>query len=284
MTPFSINIKGRLVEYGKPAVMAILNVTHDSFFEGSRVTTRDAIIRRVEKFLSEGADIIDVGAYSTRPGNVAVSVSDELKGLDLAIDIIRSINSDIPVSVDTFRSEVAYKAIKEMGADIINDVSFCIEGESMVSVASELKAPYILTHCQGSPEDHFRNISTENTMAMVIRSFAEKIQMFNLAGVNDLIVDPGFGFGKSIDFNYRMMQDLGIFCQFGLPVLVGISRKSMFTRPLGIRAEDALAATISANTIAVLNGASILRVHDVAAARDTIAVCNLYDKAKTPQK
>lgn len=279
MTPFSINIKGRLVEYSRPAVMAILNVTQDSFFEGSRVTTRDAIINRIKKFISEGAEIIDVGAYSTRPGNVAVSVSDELKALDLALDVIRSINSDIPVSVDTFRSEVAYKAIKEMGADIINDVSFCMEGESMVSVASELKAPYILTHCEGTPEDHFRNISTENSMATVIRSFAEKIRMFNLAGVNDLIIDPGFGFGKSVDFNYEMLRELGVFCQFGLPVLVGISRKSMFTRPLGINPEDALGATISGNTIAVLNGASILRVHDVAAARDTIAVCNLYSKS-----
>lgn len=276
MTPFSINIRGNLINYSRPAIMAILNVTPDSFYEESRATTKDAIVSQTEKFIREGADIIDVGAYSTRPGHNVVSQHDELTALDSAISIIRGINADIPVSVDTFRHEVAHKAIAEMGADIINDVSFCQEGELMVETVADLKVPYILTHCCGSADDYFTHAPLDGSIADIINAFARKIQTFNLAGINDLIIDPGFGYAKTIWLNYRLLGKLDLLCQFGLPVLVGLSRKSMLTHVLGITAREALAATTAANTIAVLNGASILRVHDVAAANHASAICRFY--------
>lgn len=256
--------------------MAILNVTTDSFFEGSRMTTRDAIIRQTELFISEGADIIDVGAYSTRPGHCVIPVSEELASLELAISTIRQISSDIPLSVDTFRHDVAYKAISDMGADIINDVSFCQEGELMVNTAVDLKAPYILTHCEGSADDYFLHEPSCESIAHIVSAFAGKIQTLNLAGINDLIIDPGFGFGKTVELNYNLLHNIGVLCQFGLPVLVGMSRKSMLTKPLSITADEALPATTAANTIALLNGASILRVHDVAAARDATGIYSIY--------
>lgn len=270
-----------MIEYDRPSIMAILNVTPDSFYEKSRVTTKDTIKRQTENFIIEGADIIDVGAYSTRPGHNVVSVSDELKALDMGISAVRSIAPEIPISVDTFRHKVAFKAISGMGADIINDVSFCQEGESMVNTAADLKAPYILTHCEGSADDHFTHHLGCDSVAGVVRSIAEKIQIFNLAGVNDLIIDPGFGFGKSVELNWSLLQNLDMLCQFGLPVLAGISRKSMLTVPLGIKAGEALAATAAANTIALLNGASILRVHDVAAARDAARIFEIYTQRQS---
>lgn len=276
MTPFSVNINGRLIEYSRPAIMAIINVTLDSFYEKSRVTTRDAIIRQTETFIKEGADIIDIGAYSTRPGHGVVSVADESEALYLAISAIRSIAPDIPLSVDTFRHQIAHYAISEMGADIINDVSFCQEGELMIDTVAKLKAPYVLTHCTGSADDHYTRALGDDCLGAIVRAFAEKIRLFNLAGVNDLIIDPGFGFSKSVGLNYSLLRNLDVLGQFGLPVLVGLSRKSMLTAPLGITPDLALAATTAANTIALLNGASILRVHDVAAARDAARICQLY--------
>lgn len=272
MQPFSLNIRSQLRVFDRPAVMAIVNATPDSFYAESRCKTIEAVADRVHQAIDEGADMIDIGAYSSRPGAEEVTVEEEIKRLLPAVEVARKISDDMIISVDTFRSDVARKAV-EAGADMINDISGGLLDNEMITTVAELHVPYILMHMRGTPQT-MQSLTDYplGVTAGVIAELAPKLEQLSLAGVNDVIIDPGFGFAKTIDQNYTLLHDLEAFAMFGRPILVGLSRKSMATRLLGIRAEDALPATVSLDTLAIERGASIIRVHDVAAARQTVDV------------
>lgn len=273
MQPFSLNIKGKLHEFRQPAVMGILNVTPDSFYSGSQAFNTSAIELRVQQIIAEGADIIDIGGYSSRPGAAEVPETEEMRRLQAGIEIVRSFNKNIPVSIDTFRASVARKAIEDWGADIINDISGGSLDNEMFDAVAELNVPYILMHMRGTPRTMQSHTGYTDVTAEVIAELSRPLHELTLRGVNDIIIDPGFGFAKTLEQNYRLFNNLPhIISMLGRPVLVGISRKSMITRLCGITPDQALPGTIALNTIAALNGASILRVHDVAATRQAIAV------------
>jgi dihydropteroate synthase len=280
MTPFTLNIKGRLTSYDHPVVMGIVNVTPDSFFDGSRAFDSDAVARRVATLVAEGADMIDIGAYSSRPGAEEVSAAEETERLGRGLEVIRRMYPDIPVSVDTFRADVARTAIKDMGADIINDISTANIDPDMVDTVAELNVPYILMHMRGTPQTMTTLTEYKDVTADVLAEMGEVVNELALRGVNDIIIDPGFGFAKTLEQNYELMANLELFRLFHRPVLVGISRKSMLTKPLGIPATEALNATTALNVIALDRGADILRVHDVAAAKQAVTVWQLTDEAK----
>ncbi len=275
--PFTLNLRGHLKEVTRPMVMGIVNVTPDSFYDASRTQGRAAITRRVEEMLAEGADIIDLGAYSSRPGADEVSTADEISRLREGMAAIRSVAPDAIVSIDTFRAEVARVAVNEMGADIINDISGGDLDPDMEKTIAELRVPYILMHMRGTPAtmqsltDYPRGVTAD-----VIEVLSKKIDRLHLAGVSDIIADPGLGFAKTVEQNYTLLRDLPKMVRLlEVPVLIGLSRKSMFTKPLGITAAQALPATTAGNTIALAGGAAIVRVHDVAAAvqaRETVAL------------
>lgn len=274
--PFSLNIHGRLIEYDRPAVMGIINVTPDSFYAGSR-TKADEIGRRVRSMIDDGADMIDIGAYSSRPGAAEVSESEEIDRLSEGMAALREAAPDVVVSVDTFRASVAKVAIEQMGADIVNDISGGdLDGRMFETVAS-LRVPYILMHMRGTPAD-MQTLTDypDGITAEVLRDLSVKLRTLRLAGVSDVIVDPGFGFAKTLEQNYRLMADLPMFTEMlDAPVLVGVSRKSMVTRALGITAKDALNGTTVLNTIALLGGAQILRVHDVKACAEAVRIVSM---------
>lgn len=273
MQPFSLNIKGKLHEFRQPAVMGILNVTPDSFYSGSQAFNTSAIELRVQQIIAEGADIIDIGGYSSRPGAAEVPETEEMRRLQAGIEIVRSFNKNIPVSIDTFRASVARKAIEDWGADIINDISGGSLDNEMFDAVAELNVPYILMHMRGTPRTMQSHTGYTDVTAEVIAELSRPLHELTLRGVSDIIIDPGFGFAKTLEQNYRLFNNLPhIISMLGRPVLVGISRKSMITRLCGITPDQALPGTIALNTIATLNGASILRVHDVAATRQAIAV------------
>lgn len=274
--PFSLNIHGRLIEYDRPAVMGIINVTPDSFYAGSR-TKADEIGRRVRSMIDDGADMIDIGAYSSRSGAAEVSESEEIDRLSEGMAALREAAPDVVVSVDTFRASVAKAAIEQMGADIVNDISGGdLDGRMFETVAS-LRVPYILMHMRGTPAD-MQTLTEypDGVTAEVLRDLSVKLRTLRLAGVSDVIVDPGFGFAKTLEQNYRLMADLPMFTEMlDAPVLVGVSRKSMVTRALGITAKDALNGTTVLNTIALLGGAQILRVHDVKACAEAVRIVSM---------
>ena len=274
--PFSLNIHGRLIEYDRPAVMGIINVTPDSFYAGSR-TKADEIGRRVRSMIDDGADMIDIGAYSSRPGAAEVSEAEEIDRLSEGMAALREAAPDVVVSVDTFRTSVAKAAIEQMGADIVNDISGGdLDGRMFETVAS-LRVPYILMHMRGTPAD-MQTLTDypDGITAEVLRDLSVKLRTLRLAGVSDVIVDPGFGFAKTLEQNYRLMADLPMFTEMlDAPVLVGVSRKSMVTRALGITAKDALNGTTVLNTIALLGGAQILRVHDVKACAEAVRIVSM---------
>lgn len=270
----SINIRGRLHYFSRPWIMGVLNVTSDSFYAGCRVSDESEIIARVRAIRDEGADCIDIGACSTRPGSMSVDAETEWSRLKVAIAIVRREWQDAVISIDTFRAEVARRCV-EAGADIINDISGGTLDEKMFDTVADLKVPYILTHMRGTPLDMAAQANYDNVLANVITELAYRIKMLRERGVCDIIVDPGFGFAKDADQNYQLLASLDEICKIGLPVLVGISRKSMIWRPLGITPADALPGTIALNTFALLHGASIIRVHDVAAALQTRDIVSL---------
>ena len=274
--PFSLNIHGRLIEYDRPAIMGIINVTPDSFYAGSR-TKADEIGRRVRSMIDDGADMIDIGAYSSRPGAAEVSEAEEIDRLSEGMAALREAAPDVVVSVDTFRASVAKAAIEQMGADIVNDISGGdLDGRMFETVAS-LRVPYILTHMRGTPAD-MQTLTEypDGVTAEVLRDLSVKLRTLRLAGVSDVIVDPGFGFAKTLEQNYRLMADLPMFAEMlDAPVLVGVSRKSMVTRALGVTAKDALNGTTVLNTIALLGGAQILRVHDVKACAEAVRIVSM---------
>ncbi len=262
-SPFSLNIKGSVWTFSQPLIMGILNVTPDSFYAGSHTTEESAIRERAAKMLEEGANIIDIGGYSSRPNADEVPVEEEIRRVVKGIKAVRELSTDILISVDTFRSEVAETAVTEYGADIINDISGGDLDPNMINVVPRLKVPYIIMHMRGNPGTMSRLTDYADVTGDVLRELSIKIETFTHAGVNDIIIDPGFGFAKTLEQNYDMLSHLELFQVFELPVLVGISRKSMIYKALDTTPENALNGTTVINTIAMLNGASILRVHDV---------------------
>ena len=267
----TINVRGRLVSLDEPQVMGILNVTPDSFFATSRCRSEEEIRQRVCMMRREGATMVDIGAYSSRPGAEEVSVEEELRRLLPAVGIVREEWPDAIISVDTFRAEVARQAV-EAGADIINDISGGEMDKDMFLTVAELHVPYILMHMQGTPQDMQKAPHYDNLMCEVFRSLGERVEELHEMGVADVIVDPGFGFGKTMAQNYEMMARLGEFRLLGCPILVGISRKSMVYRLLDTTPGESLNGTTALNTIALMNGASILRVHDVREAVEAIKI------------
>lgn len=267
----TINVGGRLVSFDEPQVMGILNVTPDSFFATSRCRSEGEIRQRVCQIRQEGATMVDIGAYSSRPGAEDVSKDEELRRLLPAIDIVREEWPEAVVSVDTFRADVARKAV-EAGADIVNDISGGEMDREMFSAVSELHVPYILMHMQGTPKDMQVEPKYENLMCEVFRSLGERVEALHEMGVADIILDPGFGFGKTMTQNYEMMARLEEFRLLGCPLLVGVSRKSMIYRLLNTMPEESLNGTTALNMIALMKGADILRVHDVKEAVEAIKI------------
>ncbi len=274
MAPFSLNIGGKLLTYDKPAVMGILNVTPDSFYAESRAIEYAAICDKVRQMTHEGAQMIDIGAYSSRPGCADIEPIEELRRLERGLIALRDTNPDIPVSVDTFRAEVAEYAIKNLGANMINDISGGLLDPKMHETVARLQVPYIVMHMRGNPQDMMTKIGYEDILAEVIRELAKIIDQLDLLGVNDVIVDPGFGFSKTLEQNYMLLKHLDYFEDFHRPILVGVSRKSMLTKLLDIDASESLEATTALNMAALQRGASILRVHDVAPAVQAVKIFN----------
>lgn len=270
--PFSLNIKGRNVTFAQPAVMGILNVTPDSFYSGSRTMTAGDIDRRVEQLLAEGADMIDIGGYSSRPGADDVPAAEELRRLEAGITAVRKQDAGIPVSVDTFRADVARTAVTSLGADIINDISGGTLDNAMMQTAVDTRAPYIMMHMRGTPADMQQHTDYNDVTADVTEWLSRRLAQFSLAGAGDIIIDPGFGFSKTLEQNYRLLGDLEILHALGRPILVGVSRKSMIFKALGTTPEHSLNGTTVINTLALERGASILRVHDVAPARQAVTL------------
>lgn len=254
-----------------PAVMGILNVTPDSFFDGGRYRHEEAILIRAEQLLEEGAAIIDIGAASTRPGAKAVPVSEELSRLLPAIRAIRKHFPESIISADTFRATVAEQAVGE-GADIINDVGGGTLDAGMFGMIGKLKVPYILMHIHGRPETMQENPLAGNAVETVSTFFREQLEALKADGTDNVLLDPGFGFGKSLEANYSLLAGLGKLTAFGHPLVAGLSRKSLINKVVGTKPEDALNGTTAANTIALMNGASILRVHDVKEAVEAVKV------------
>lgn len=284
MKRFSLNLRGRIFDVDHPLVMGILNVTPDSFYPGSRtpVGAVDDIKRRAAALLEQGADIIDVGGYSTRPGAEVVSVQEELRRIETGVGAVRELSSDIPVSIDTFRSEVAREGVLNMSADIINDVSGGLLDDKMFDTVASLGVPYILMHMRGTPDSMTRLTDyPQGVVAGVAAELSGKLRELSLRGVSDVIVDPGFGFAKTAGQNYELMAALpGLERLLGRPMLVGVSRKSMIYKSLDITPAEALPGTTALNVLALEGGASILRVHDVAEAVQAVKVWELFDKAR----
>ena len=261
---YTLNIKGQLLDLSEPRVMGILNATPDSFFADSRKQTEREIAERADEIVAQGGTFIDVGAYSTRPGAAEVSVEEELERMRMALGVVRRVQPSVPLSIDTFRADVAKMAVEEYGADIINDVS---EGadEGMFRMVARLQMPYILMSVQKNLHD-------------TLMAFARKVQMLRDMGQKDIILDPGFGFGKTLEENYQLMNELEKLQVMELPLLVGISRKSMIYKLLDTDQSRALNGTTMLNTVSLMKGASILRVHDVQEATECI---RLYKALKT---
>lgn len=280
MLPFTLNIRDRLVTYRTPVVMGILNVTPDSFYAGSRAFDREAISNRAALMLDEGADMIDIGACSTRPGSNPVTPDEEKRRLELGVKAVRALAPDIPVSVDTYRADVAEYAVATLGADIVNDIGGGTLDTDMIPTVARLGCPYIMMHTRGTPDvmQQYTDYGDDVT-ATVITELSRMLRACRLAGVSDVIVDPGFGFAKTVQQNYSMLRRLADFDILGCPVLVGVSRKSMITKVAGVTADRALPGTVAIDVMALERGAAILRVHDVAAARQTVAVYNALAQA-----
>ena len=265
---YTMNLRGKLVELQRPWVMGILNVTPDSFYADSRtpMAEPERIAQRVRQMLAEGADIIDVGAYSSRPGADDISPLEEMQRLEVALTTVREVAPEVYVSVDTFRSEVARQCVEHFGVDLINDISGGVLDRAMPKVVARLGVPYIIMHMKGNPETMQMAPEYQDVVAEVLEFLARQQQRFFDAGGKDVIIDPGFGFGKTLQHNYRLMDRLQDFHELHAPLLVGVSRKSMIYKLLETTPQDALNGTTVLHTIAMMKGAHILRVHDVQAA------------------
>ena len=276
----SLKCGDNVLNTDKPLVMGILNLTPDSFFDGGRYTREDAWISQADKLIDEGAAIIDLGAVSTRPGSDVVTEDEEIGRLLPAIELLATRHPKTVFSIDTYRGRVATLAANA-GAGIINDISGGSLDAGLIPAVAATGLPYILMHMQGTPVNMQLNPVYENVTEEVIRFFEEKLLMLQQSGINQVILDPGFGFGKTVDHNYRLLRDMPLLKQSGFNILAGISRKSMIYKPLGITPGESLPATSAINLIAVLNGADILRVHDVREAIQVINLAEIYQKQRT---
>lgn len=272
MSQKTLNIRGTLTSLEKPLVMGILNVTPDSFYADSRKQTEAAIEERIQTILSEGGQIIDIGGYSSRPDAAEVSSEEEMNRLVFALKILKEHYPEVALSVDTFRSEVASRCVEEYGVGIINDISGGELDGKMFETVARLHVPYIIMHMRGTPQTMQQYTEYGDMMEEIMLYFAHKVRQLRLLGVNDIILDPGFGFSKTVEQNYMLMSHLREFKEFDLPLLVGISRKSMIYKLLGGTPADSLNGTTVLNTYALLNGADILRVHDVRAAVEAVQI------------
>lgn len=282
LTPYSINVRGRLFDLSQPQVMGILNVTPDSFYSGSRMQTDAQIAARAEQIVEEGGTMIDLGAYSSRPGAADVSPEEELSRLSRALGIVRGLFPDVVVSVDTFRAEVARRCVEDYGADIINDISGGTLDEDMFPTVASLNVPYILMHMRGTPQTMQQKTDYKDVTAGVLRYFGEKVDRLHAMGVSDIILDPGYGFAKTLEQNYQLLSRQRVFEVLDLPVLVGVSRKSMICKVLGCTPEEALNGTSVLHALALQQGTHILRVHDVKEAVETIKLVGMFHWSSTP--
>ena len=271
-TPLFINVNGKLMDLSEPQVMGILNVTPDSFYAGSRAETERDITQRIHQIVNEGASIIDIGAYSSRPNAQHISAEEEMSRLRTGLELIRKHHPEAIVSVDTFRADIARMCVEEYGVAIINDISAGNMDEQMFPTIARLGVPYIIMHMKGTPQNMQETPHYDHFLKEIFYYFSEKVQKLRDLGAKDIIIDPGFGFGKTIEHNYELMNHLEEFHLFELPILAGISRKSMIYKLLGITPEEALNGTTALNTIALTKGAHILRVHDVKEAVETIRI------------
>ncbi len=263
------------MDFSTPKVMGILNITPDSFFEGSRNQTEEEIRRRVAQIMEEGADMIDIGGYSSRPNAAFVSEEEEMQRLDYALSILFEMYPEAIVSVDTFRSGVAWKCVEKYGVAIINDISAGNLDANMFDIVAGLKVPYIIMHMQGTPQTMIQYTTYNNLIQDIFLYFSEKVNRLHRMGVNDIIIDPGFGFSKTTNQNYQLMNSLENFCIFELPILVGISRKRMIRDILDCTPEESLTGTTVLNTLALTKKADILRVHDVKEAVEAVKLYNI---------
>lgn len=273
-----INVNGSLLDLSGPCVMGILNITPDSFYAGSRMQTEAEIAARAQQILDEGARIIDIGAYSSRPNAENVSPREEMERLRMGLEILRKTQPGAVISVDTFRADVARMCVEEYGVAIINDIAAGEMDADMFRTVVELNVPYIMMHMQGTPQNMQQHPHYDNLLKEVFLYFAQKVQQLRDLGMKDIILDPGFGFGKTVEHNYELLAHLEEFRVFELPLLVGISRKSMIYRLLGNTPQDALNGTTVLDTICLLKGADILRVHDVREAVETVTIVEAMRK------
>lgn len=265
----TLNLRGNLVSLDSPLVMGILNVTPDSFYVGSRHQQQTSLLNKAEEMISEGTSILDIGGYSSRPGAEHISEEEETKRVTEAIEAITHAFPDVYISIDTFRAKVAERAIQS-GACIINDISGGSLDTHMFDTVARLRVPYILMHMKGTPQNMIRQTDYVDLITDIYSYFSHKVGQLNRLGVSDILLDPGFGFSKTREQSYEVLRNLGYFKSMKLPILAGISRKSMIYKELGITAEDALNGTTALNMIALTNGASLLRVHDVKPAMEAV--------------
>ena len=261
---------GRILHFRQPLIMGILNITPDSFYHGSRLMDTENILKSVSEMISEGADILDVGAYSSRPGSDGIPAKEEMQRLETALEIIRKTHPDILISVDTFRPEIASMVVNDFNVNMINDISGGDMDTGMFDTVAGLQVPYVMMHMKGKPSDMQEYAIYTDVVKEIIHHFSEKLRQLNKLGVNDIIIDPGFGFAKTIEQNYQILKQLEAFHIFNQPLMVGISRKSMIYRVLGTDPSEALNGSTVLHAIALMKGANILRVHDVKEARETI--------------
>lgn len=268
----TLNVNGSLLDLSTPCVMGILNVTPDSFYAGCRMQTEQEIEQRVRQIIDEGAAIIDIGAYSSRSGAADVSPQEEMERLRRGLQVIRRVKEDAVVSVDTFRADVARVCVEEYGVAIVNDIAAGEMDEEMFATVARLHVPYIMMHMQGTPQDMQSHPHYDNLMKEICQYFAQRVQRLRELGAADIILDPGFGFGKTLEHNYQLLDAMDELRLFRLPLLVGVSRKSMIYRLLDTTPQEALNGTTVIDTICLLKGADILRVHDVRQAVETVKI------------
>lgn len=274
-----LNYSGNLIDLSQPIVMGILNVTPDSFYSGSRAEGVEHAQKKVEKMLSEGVDVIDVGAYSTRPQASDVSTADEIKRLSVVLEMIRKNFPNLPISVDTFRSEVARHVVENFGVGIINDISGGTLDDAMFQTIADLGVAYVMMHTRGNPQNMQTMCIYENVLSDVLGFLQKRINQLQSVGVKDIIVDPGFGFAKTTEQNFELLKNLNVFSVLEKPIMVGLSRKSMVYKTLNCTPEEALNGTTAVHFAALLGGAKILRVHDVKEAKEAISIYNALGNA-----
>ena len=267
-----MKIKRQLIDFSVPKVMGVLNVTPDSFYDGGRYTLEEKIVSKVEKMILEGVDFIDIGAYSSRPGAAVVSYGEELKRLSETMELLRAGFPESIISIDTFRSGIARKMVEEYEADMINDISAGDMDKEMFNTIADLQIPYVMMHMQGTPQNMQKNPKYDNVVKDILTFFSGKVEELKLLGVDNVILDPGFGFGKTLDHNYELMNGLGQFSVLNKPIMIGVSRKSMIGKFLGCTPDEALNGTVVLNTVALMKGIDILRVHDVKEAVEAIRI------------